>query len=237
MRAVIFDLFHTLTGPESEWPDLPRTSDVLGIDRRTWDRALTTQSRWRLAGEENDPLRIVSRLAHAIDPTISDTTIRRAIEVRTIRFKHALGNIPARNIETLKALRSAGFPLGLVSNADAMEVAAWAASPLAGMFDAEVFSCVAGYVKPEPAIFLECVNKLGVRPEDCVFVGDGGADELLGARSLGMKTVFMSGIVAGLWPERVAPRMAQADFHVERIEDVLEIVGVARGALDVAETQ
>jgi hypothetical protein len=32
VRGVIFHLFHTLTGPESEWSDLPWTSDVLGIE-------------------------------------------------------------------------------------------------------------------------------------------------------------------------------------------------------------
>lgn len=62
IRGVVFDLFHTLTGPESQWSTLPWTSDVLGIDRRTWNELLTQRSRWRLAGEEADPFVIISTL-------------------------------------------------------------------------------------------------------------------------------------------------------------------------------
>ena len=53
-KAIVFDLFHTLTGFESEWSDLPFTCDVLGIDRRVWNPVITTGSRWRLAGEERE---------------------------------------------------------------------------------------------------------------------------------------------------------------------------------------
>src|SRR5436190_21572266 len=84
-RGVIFDLFHTLTGLESEWSDLPWTSDVLGIDRRTWDELLTTRSRWRLTGEERDPHAIVRALAHEVDATIPDARIREATRIRIQR--------------------------------------------------------------------------------------------------------------------------------------------------------
>ena len=161
-RAIVFDLFHTLTGLESEWCNLPWTSDVLGIDRAVWNTALTVQSRWRVAGEERDPYRIVERLARAIDPSITDETLRIAVEIRIARFRHSLIRVPPANVETLRQLRAAGFRLGLISNADVMEVAAWADSPLAGLFDVEVFSCTAGCVKPEPAIFARCLDALDV---------------------------------------------------------------------------
>jgi hypothetical protein len=77
-KAIVFDLFHTLTGFESEWSDLPLTCEVLGIDRRVWNDAITTGSRWRLAGEERDAYRILHRLARELDPRITEETIRRA---------------------------------------------------------------------------------------------------------------------------------------------------------------
>jgi hypothetical protein len=55
VRRVIFDLFHTRTGLESEWSDLPVISDFLGIDPPAWDRALHGSSRQRLTGEQSDP--------------------------------------------------------------------------------------------------------------------------------------------------------------------------------------
>ncbi len=113
IRGVIFDLFHTLTGPESEWSDLPWTSDVLGIDRGRWDELLTARSRWRLTGEERDPYRILSALAHEVNPTISDARIRDALRVRIQRFRDSLLRVPKANIDALRRLRAAGFRLGL----------------------------------------------------------------------------------------------------------------------------
>ena len=201
LKAIVFDLFHTLTGLESEWSDLPWTSDVLGIDRAVWNAALHTRSRWRLAGEEKDPYRIVARLAREIDPALTDETLRRAVEVRTARFRHSLSRVPAANVAALRRLRAAGLRLGLISNADVMEVAAWADSPLAGLFDAEVFSCLVGCVKPEPEIFARCLEALEVTAQESIFVGDGSSDELIGAKAVGMKTVFVSGVIRELWPD------------------------------------
>src|ERR1700687_1405109 len=171
VKAVIFDLFHTLTAPEAEWSDLPWTSDVLGIARADWYRALTANSRQRLVGEISDPVEIVRLVAHSIDPGISEDLIARAASFRTQRFIHVLASIPASTLYVLRELRSRGARVGLVSNCDCSEGSAWAASPLQGAFDAEVFSCHVGSAKPEPEIYLECLGRLGVTAAEAVFVG------------------------------------------------------------------
>jgi putative hydrolase of the HAD superfamily len=226
LRGVIFDLFHTLTGPESVWSDLPSTSEVLGIDRRAWDDVLIRRSRWRLCGAERDPYTIVRMLAHDIDPSIPEERLREALKVRIQRFRDSLMRVPVENIAALKRLRESGLRLGLISNADAMEVAAWAESPLAGCFDAEIFSCDAGAVKPEPAIFAQCLDALGLPAADCLFVGDGGSDELAGAKTVGLSTVFVSGVMAELWPERVAERLAISDHHIIWLPEILTIARI-----------
>jgi len=226
-RGVIFDLFHTLTGMESESSELPFTSDVLGIDRRVWDALLTGQSRRRLAGDERDPYQILRSLAHAIDPGIPDARIREALAVRIQRFRHSLTRVPQENVDTLRRLRAGGMRLGLISNADAMEVAAWPDSPLADLFDVAIFSCDVGCVKPEREIYRKCLDALGLAAGDCLFVGDGGANELTGARQAGLRTAFISGVVAQLWPDRVAARVGLADHHIARIPEVLELVGLS----------
>jgi len=226
LQAVIFDLFHTLTGPEEDWSDLPWTSDVLGVDRGIWNDLLVSRSRWRLAGEETDPYVIVRTLAREIDPTISDEVIRKATRIRIQRFKDSLARIPHENIDTLRTLRAAGFRLGLISNADVMEVAPWPTSPLSGLFDVELFSCQVRLVKPEPEIYARCAHALGVAPRECLFVGDGGSNELIGARDAGMSTAFVSGVMARLWPERVQERRATSDHHIHQISDLLPLLGL-----------
>jgi putative hydrolase of the HAD superfamily len=200
LRAVIFDLFHTLTGVESQWSTVPFTCDVLGIDRVRWDTVLHSQSRWRLVGEEQDPWKILRRLADTVDPTIADATVAAAMETRSQRFREATCSVPPQNLDTLKRLRSSGLGLGLISNADASEVVGWSDSPLRGLFDAEVFSCRVGFAKPEPQIYAECLRQLRMSAAECLYVGDGGSNELVGARAAGLQTVFISGVIEELWP-------------------------------------
>jgi putative hydrolase of the HAD superfamily len=221
MKAVIFDLFHTLTAPEAEWSDLPWTSDVLGISRADWYRALTANSRQRLVGEISDPVEIVRLIAHSVDPGISQDQIGRAASFRTQRFRRVLSSIPASTLHVLRELRSRGARLGLVSNCDCSEVSAWPDSPLQGAFDAEVFSCYVGSAKPEPEIYLECLGRLGVDAAEAVFVGDGGSDELRGAREVGMRSILFSGVIAQMWPERI-PQLAEgADAHIARLDALI----------------
>lgn len=223
LRGVIFDLFHTLTGAESEWSGLPWTSDVLGIDRHAWNEALTQQSRSRLTGQVRDPVEIVRALAHVVDPTVSEETIVRAAAFRQERFRKALANIPASNLRVISELRNRGFRLGLLSNADASEVAAWPNSPLAGLFDAEVFSCHFGSVKPEAAIYAECLTQLRLTASECIFVGDGGSNEFLGARQVGLYSVFLSGVIEELWPDRVPALAEAADVSINALPELLSL--------------
>jgi len=70
------------------------------------------------------------------------------------------------------------------------------------------------------------VDALGRKPGECFFVGDGGSNELIGAKEVGMKTVFVSGVIAELWPETVAQRMPIADHHIAWVPEILNLLGV-----------
>ena len=63
--------------------------------------------------------------------------------------------------------------------------------PIAPLVDATVFSFVTGHRKPEPENYLACCAHLEVAPGDCVYVGDGGSDELAGASAVGMRAVHL----------------------------------------------
>ena len=63
------------------------------------------------------------------------------------------------------------------------------ASVLWPYFDAPVLSCEAGVMKPDPAIFRLSLDALDVCPAECLYVGDGGSDELTAAHALGMRAI------------------------------------------------
>jgi putative hydrolase of the HAD superfamily len=78
-------------------------------------------------------------------------------------------------------------------------------------------------VKPEPEIYEHALRKLGLDPSVCIFVGDGGSNELEGARAAGLRTVFVSLCVEDLWPDRVEQRAAAADHRIRRPAELLDL--------------
>jgi putative hydrolase of the HAD superfamily len=214
-KGVVFDLFHTLTARESTWSAHPMTHAMLGVAREKWERQLFESSRFRLTGVERNPERIIETMARAINPAIEDEIVRLAVANRMDRFAKALVNIPPPNLAMLARLGRKGIKLGLVSNADAGEIHAWSRSPLREHFQSVVISCEVGLVKPDPQIFLRCLDELGLPATECVYVGDGGADELRAARTLGFTTVMVAGVIRELWPDKIPQRAKDADFVIE----------------------
>jgi putative hydrolase of the HAD superfamily len=221
-HAIVFDLFHTLTSADALRVPGKGTSEILGVSSEDWNKQLFVYSEDRLRGRITDPFLIIEKMAHAIDPAISDETIREAVENRIKRFRYALVNIEASTLRTLGKLKGAGKLLGLVSNADMNEVLGWEDSPLKPFFDAVVFSYRVGYIKPEREIYEICLDELKVNPEECIYVGDGGGDELKGAKQLGMKTVLTIHVIKEFWPDRIAKGREFADYEVDKIEELLE---------------
>ena len=117
-------------------------------------------------------------------------------------------------------LKGSQKKIGLLSNADVTEIVAWPQSPICNLFDSVIFSCEVGYVKPERAIYEIALKSLGVQPEDAMFVGDGGARELEGAKAIGMTTVMIAGIIREIWPEKIEERKLCADHFIEKLDEL-----------------
>jgi putative hydrolase of the HAD superfamily len=221
-KAYIFDLFHTLTCLERNWSPLPATSEFLGIDREIWNNLLFNNSYDRLCGRQKDPFKIIRDLADQVDPAIPDERVLAAARNRMERFGQALLNIPGDTLETLKKLKGRNLKLGLLSNADVMEIDRWQDSPLAACFDSTVFSCHAGYAKPDREIYEISLLELGVSASEAVFIGDGGSDELAGAKRAGLSTVMITGIIKELWPDAIPARRRWADMEIVALPELVE---------------
>lgn len=222
-KAVIFDLFHTLTSVESSTArGLLPTSEVLGVDPTAWSDQIQKQSRDRLLGLKTDPFQIIADMARAIDPLVDDERIRLATENRMARFRAAILEIPDETVRVLTELKKRGKRLGLITNADVTEIAAWSESRVRHLFDSTVCSCAVGLMKPDREIYELSLSELGVQAAEAVFVGDGGSDELEGARRAGITAVMMAGIIRKLRPDDVAKRAVQADYVIESLSELLD---------------
>ncbi|EDY80639.1 haloacid dehalogenase-like hydrolase, putative [Verrucomicrobiia bacterium DG1235] len=220
--AIYFDLFHTLFSFKSDGIKGRNTSEVLGIPEDVWNNLLFNSSDRRLRGEVRDKYSIIRELAKVYDPRISEERVREAADLREVRFRDGLKNVRKETVDTLARLKRDGKKLGLISNADSVEVAGWGESPLASYFDTVIFSFEVGSIKPEPEIYRRGLATFGVSAEESLFVGDGGSDELRGARSLGFTTVFTMEIIQAIWPQKIDERKLEADFSISRLSELLE---------------
>lgn len=216
IRAIFFDLFHTLVDVGAVPERVGRfTADILGLDREQWNQACFGE-----AHEICRPTRhvdVIRALAHSLNPELSESLILQATSERQARFDHALHYVDGAVLAALDELRAAGCRLGLISNASSGEVAAWADSPLAAQFEHALFSCECGSCKPQPAIYEQALAHFGLSASEVLFVGDGGSDELRGARMQGLETVLMSGHLS---LERAEQRRPQARHEVRAIAEL-----------------
>lgn len=223
-RVVIFDLFFTLVSPDIDDDEFPPTYEVLGVDKMAWREQVFGTSNARLTGGEMDPYRIVGNMARAIDPSISDSTIRDATEQRIARFERVLMSVPETTISVLDALRTSDIKTALITNADVIETQGWDASPLASLFDVCIFSWRVGYAKPDIRIYNHCLERLGVSSSEAIFVGDGGSDELKGARAAGLTSIFVTGLMPELSDAEVRDRKSCADYTIGEIPELLPLL-------------
>jgi len=128
-------------------------------------------------------------------------------------------------VSVLSALRKK-YKLALVSNcfvglSDVLE-----ALNLTHFFDCVVLSYEIGVKKPDKRIYLEALQRLKLRPEQCVFVSDSISD-LEGAREVGLKTIL---IHQGKYPFSFAswrPQVAKdpnfkPDFQCKHISQIIQ---------------
>jgi putative hydrolase of the HAD superfamily len=106
--------------------------------------------------------------------------------VDSLRFELMPDALPA-----LDALAARGARLGVVSNWDCGLPDVLAGLGVADRFGAIATSATAGAAKPAPAIFLEALRRLGVRPAEALHCGDSPAHDCAGARAAGIGAVLI----------------------------------------------
>ena len=91
----------------------------------------------------------------------------------------------------LHELHARGLRIGVISDCSAELPVYFPELPIAPLVDAAVFSCLTGSLKPEPENYVSCCRRLDVVPPACWYVGDGGSNELHGAKAVGMHPVHL----------------------------------------------
>jgi len=192
-KAVIFDLFGTLVENFSarEYANLHvRLAETLGVPADAFARIWKATSDERFKGDLNTTEDYLMYVCGKLGADVADAQIKRAAD---IRFDYTARQMTPRPgaVETLSALKSRGYKLGLISDCSSEAPKVWPDTPFAALIDVAIFSCVVGLKKPNPRIYRLAAERLGVKPEECLYVGDGDSQELTGAAQVGMNPVLI----------------------------------------------
>ena len=110
---------------------------------------------------------------------------RMAAQARLLQFRHD-------TVTVVERFRRAGWRVGLLTDSTCETETLWQGLELRRLFDAVAFSCQEGRAKPDPLFYDVVVRRLGVAPDDCLYVADGRSGELAGAAALGMRCIQLS---------------------------------------------
>ena len=207
IRAVCFDMDGVLT--DTERMGLPVMQEAAARQRY-----LMTEDQWRtlLGTTMEDTGRALTTYYPGIDlPRFMqdwyDLTMAR------IR-REGLPKKPGADA-ILQTLRKRGLKLALCTSngaqvvAEYMEIAGWAKA-----FDVIVTGNLVVRGKPDPEIYLQAAERMGVKPEECIGVEDSPRG-LQAVRAAGMYSVMIPDMQP--WSEALIPLI---DARLERLEEL-----------------
>lgn len=204
LRALLVDVGGVLVA-QAVWDGLPengahrelqlaRLHDAFGGER-PWFRSVcaadygsTQPPTW-----EQPTRGVLERLLSNHDADLTDGDMRRICGALAVPIPE-FGTLESGAIEAVRAARGLGLKLAICSNTLVRTGEDYrrdlAHFGLAECFDAYVTSLDVGYGKPHPAMFEHALTALDTRPDEAGMVGDQPQRDILGARALGLRTIW-----------------------------------------------
>lgn len=222
IRAVVFDMYETLITlfdcPVYDCEQMAKDAGIL-YERFT--------DLWRLTedGRTTGKLTVENVILHILQDNNCFTEEKYEMIVKKLfRYKKEVFEYMHPEIlPMLVALKEQGLKIGLISNCHSEEAMVIKESVLFPYFDAVCLSYDEGIKKPDRRIFERCLELLKLNPSECLYVGDGGSNELEVAEEIGMHPAQA---VWYLKPGTKQPTGRMPEFiNIERPMDVINIIG------------
>ncbi len=191
VRAAIFDLYETLITEFSDGKRIFRRQqddpDRLGLPQDEFKLEWRARQEGRMNGSFPSFHAVIRDILEQRSLSYPHEHVEQLYRARVEEKRLPFQSIRPDILEMLGLLKKRGIKLGLISNCTEEEVIHFSSSPLAPCFDEVIFSYEVGLAKPQKEIYLMACERLGVTSGASIFVGDGGSDELRGARDAGLR--------------------------------------------------
>ena len=218
IRALLFDFGGTLDGNGIHWrdrtyrfiqqiyPEIDREA-FDWVDRAAVDRLIDSGRAPQLTLRETmDVIATCIYEGLSLDPDVKDQYVGFFCEGAK---KHL-----EQNRRWLATLRDQ-YRLGVISN-NFGNTQGWCdAYDLSPLLDVVMDSTVVGVSKPEAGIFHAALSKLGVSPEEAIYVGDTYSDDVVGAKGAGMWAAWLVGE-----GEKECPDTSLVDVQLTELQEL-----------------
>ena len=176
--AVCFDAFGTVV-------EICRPSQPFVPFFRALPALKRKEFKHRLMREDRNPEDWPSALQVEIAPEIIKHMVEAIeMEVRSIRIRCGMASV-------WNKITAAGLKISVCSNLTSSYGSAVRQS-LPGPILADVFSYKYGAIKPEPEIYAAVVERLGMKAQKVLFVGDTSKTDIEGPAKIGFHTMHIS---------------------------------------------
>ena len=229
LRGVLFDFGYTLAYPDEE--NVRRYREKLvsilmkyGYNKTLDDFVPVLESTYKNAtkGRMKDICELWKALLKNLGIPERSTLVQELTELRKHHVATRL-RLYDNVILVLSSLKKK-YKLALVSNCFVGLSDILRALNLIHFFECIVLSYEVGVRKPGRRIYLEALQRLKLRPEECIFVSDAISD-LEGARKLGLKTIL---IRQGEYPfsfvreDKAKDANFEPDFKCKHISQIIK---------------
>ena len=208
LQAVIFDYGEVLSGP----PDPQAHRNLLaiaGVPEEAFEKAYWAH-RLDYDADILDGQTYWQTVARDTGASFTVKQIEQLMEQDAIMWM----NLNPAMIAWIPRIKAAGFRLGILSNMgfgvlDYMRPR----FPWLAQFDYLTFSCNLGIVKPDPAIYLHTVKKLGVAPDQALFI-DNLETNITGAEAVGLHAALFQNV------EQLQKDLSRRGFPLPPLEPI-----------------
>ncbi len=186
MRAALFDFSGTLFRLEQDESWL---ADVTDPDGQALDLAAQAELMRRMTAPVDQVVELGSEYQHAWENRDLDPALHRKVYLEVLRASGVTRSSEAEALygrlvdpdcwtpypdtpEVMRRLKGAGVKIGVISNIAFDIRPAFERAEVFGLVDEYLMSYVEGVIKPDPKLFLRACERLDVRPEDAIMIGD-----------------------------------------------------------------
>lgn len=203
-KTIFFDLYSTLIYEKPATKFYSELIKELGVENTEFMYYYRLHGNKTMAGKLEGMMGRVSETLTSLNMT-TPKNISNLISKLQPLYDNAITTY-SDTLETLDKIRQKGFKIGLISNASSYTEPLLKGLGIKERIDVSILSYRVGILKPSKEIYLYACRQLDEKPLNCVYVGDGGDEELYGAKVLGFETILV---------DRKLPHSDSAKAHAD----------------------